>query len=393
MTGRRERPLHDAPTWISYAQISLFSFFITGFGATQALLRDEQMTSRTVSGLHAACYAAANVLSALAIPYVITRIGRGTALRIGVIGMCIGLAIYTGPGGLIASLTGVTLIGVFGTVIIVGSNAFILDHQKGAGPASITEGNAFAAVTGFIAPLVIGIGAATFLGWRVGLWVLIIGLAVSEVFRSRWAGAYLVPPEVLVLETTHARPPRKFWWSLMLGALLVATEFTFLLWSADLLRDRVGLSAEAAAAALAAVTGGMLIGRIIGARLAETRPIDLLLRTGIAVTLIGFVIAWFSLSIVMVLIGLFIVGLGLSVNWPLGVARSVRASGGLTDKASGLASAWGGVALGTAPFALGLLSDRFSVHTAFLIIPVLMIAAFTILTLSPLRERAEAGVG
>jgi predicted MFS family arabinose efflux permease len=179
----------------------------------------------------------------------------------------------------------------------------------------------------------------------------------------------------------------------MLGALLVATEFTFLLWSADLLRDRVGLSAEAAAAALAAVTGGMLIGRIIGARLAETRPIDLLLRTGIAVTLIGFVIAWFSLSIVMVLIGLFIVGLGLSVNWPLGVARSVRASGGLTDKASGLASAWGGVALGTAPFALGLLSDRFSVHTAFLIIPVLMIAAFTILTLSPLRERAEAGVG
>jgi fucose permease len=105
------------------------------------------------------------------------------------------------------------------------------------------------------------------------------------------------------------------------------------------------------------------------------------------------VIAWFSLSIVMVLIGLFIVGLGLSVNWPLGVARSVRASGGLTDKASGLASAWGGVALGTAPFALGLLSDRFSVHTAFLIIPVLMIAAFTILTLSPLRERAEAGVG
>jgi predicted MFS family arabinose efflux permease len=311
-------------------------------------------------------------------------------LRIGVIGMCIGLAVYTGPGGLTASLIGVTLIGIFGTVIIVGSNAFILDHQKGAGPAAITEGNAFAAVTGFMAPIVIGIGAATFLGWRVGLWVLIVGLVISEVFRTRWAAAYVVPREVLVRETTHARPPRQFWWSLTLGALLVATEFTFLLWSADLLRDRVGLSAETAAAALGTLTGGMLIGRIIGARLAETKPIDLLLRTGIAVTLTGFVIAWFSLSTVVVLIGLFIVGLGLSVNWPLGVARSVRASGGLTDKASGLASAWGGVAVGTAPFALGLLSDRFSVHAAFLIIPVLMIAAFTILTLSPLPQNEEA---
>ena len=45
------RPHLDRITWITYLQLSLFAFFLYGFGATQALLRDEQGTSRTIASV------------------------------------------------------------------------------------------------------------------------------------------------------------------------------------------------------------------------------------------------------------------------------------------------------------------------------------------------------
>ncbi|MBM3669060.1 MAG: hypothetical protein FJW97_03465 [Actinobacteria bacterium] len=76
-----QRPIRDRPTWISFVQISLTAVFFYGFGASQALLRDEQGTTRTVSGLHATIYAVANLISALVLPNLILRFGRNAMLR------------------------------------------------------------------------------------------------------------------------------------------------------------------------------------------------------------------------------------------------------------------------------------------------------------------------
>lgn len=382
-----QRPVRDRPTWISYIQISLFAFFLYGFGASQALLRDEQGTTRTVSGLHASVYAIANVISALILPSLITRFGRNTVLRTGIIGMCIGLAIYTGPGGLAASLTGVALISFFGCAIIVISNAFMLDHQKGAGPAALTQANALAAFAGLLGPLTIGIGAATFLGWRFGLWVLIAALIVSEIVRTRFSNAYRVPPAVLEREVHHGPLPRGFYWSIASLAMFMAAEFALSLWSADLLRDRGGLGPAAAAASVAALTGGLLAGRLVGSRLAETVSIDRMLKGSVVIALAGFILAWITMSPVVLIAGLFLSGMGLAVSWPLGIARAVKTSGGRTDIASGRATAAAALAGGISPFMLGALADQFDVHAAFLIVPVMLAGAFVILTISPLRER------
>ena len=37
-------PIRDRVTWISYVQLMFFAWFMYSFGATQALLRDEQGT-------------------------------------------------------------------------------------------------------------------------------------------------------------------------------------------------------------------------------------------------------------------------------------------------------------------------------------------------------------
>jgi len=385
-----QRPVRDRPTWISFAQISLFAFFFYSFGATQALLRDEQGTTRTISGLHATVYAAANVVGALVLPAAITRFGRNAVLRVGVIGLCVGLAIYTSPGGLPVSLTGIAVIAFFGSAIIVTSNAFVMDHQKGAGPAALTQANALAALVGLLGPLAIGLGAATILGWRFGLWVLIAGLIVSEIVRHRFPDAYRVPSPVLEREVHHGPLPRAFYWSLGSLAMFMASEFALTLWSADLLRDRGGFGPAAAAAAVASYTVGLLVGRFAGSRLAERYSIDRILTMSIGIGLVGFALVWLTTQPALMLTGLFVSGMGLAASWPLGVARAVKTSGGRTDIASGRAAAAGALAGGISPFVLGALSDQFNVHLAFLIIPVLMMGAFVILRISPLRETIES---
>lgn len=385
------RPTLDRITWISYVQISLFAFFLYGFGATQALLRDEQGTSRTIASLHAIVFALANVVTGLLLPRLITRWGRGQVIRYSVFTMAVGVAVYTAPGGLPVSLLGTAIVACGGVSMIVTINAFVLDYQGGAGPAALTQANALAALFGFIVPLVIGVTTAIAWGWRTGLWALIVALVISEFVRSRDEGDPHVQqaesPSISVpVRQDKTQLPRRFWWSLSVVALLLATEFTLTLWSADLLRERAGLGAAAAAASLAAVTGGMFIGRLYGSRLAQTWSIDRLLIASILLALGGFAVAWLVAEPFVILTGLFVVGLGIAVHWPIGVSRAVASSGGLTDRASALSSVAAGAASGIAPFILGAMSDTIGFHRAFLIVPLLLITALVLIIAKPVRS-------
>lgn len=389
--GQGRRPVLDRATWLAYLQLSLFAFFLYGFGATQALLRDEQGTSRTVASLHATVFALANVVTGLLVPRLIHRWGRGRLIRYAIITMTIGIAVYTAPGGLPVSLTGTALVACGGVAMIATTNAFILDYQGNAGPAALTQANALAAAFGFVVPLVIGITTAVALGWRTGLWALIVALIISEVLRSRTPSTVQIeraeaPAESQPVRAEKVQMPRPFWWSLSVVALLLATEFTLTLWSADLLRERAGLGAAAAAASLAAVTGGMFLGRLYGSRLAQTWSVDRLLTSSILLALAGFAVAWLSTAAVAILIALFVVGLGISVHWPIGVSRAVAASGGLIDRASGLSSVAAGAAGGIAPFILGAMSDTIGFHQAFLIVPALLTGALIIVIIRPVRS-------
>jgi len=381
----------DRITWITYVQVSLFAFFLYGFGATQALLRDEQGTSRTVASLHATVFAVANVATGLLISRLIQRWGRGLVIRYAVIVMSIGIAVYTAPFGLTASLIGTALVACGGVSLIATANAFILDYQGSAGPAALTQANALAALFGFVVPLVIGITTAVALGWRTGLWALIIALVVAEVFRSRHEHTPSIeraetPNVTQPVRAEKIQMPRRFWWSLTVVALLLATEFTLTLWSADLLRERAGLGPAAAAASLAAVTGGMFLGRLYGSRLAQTWSVDRLLTSSILLALVAFAVAWVSTNPWPILASLFVVGLGISVHWPIGVSRAVASSGGLIDRASGLSSVAAGAAGGIAPFILGALSDSIGFHSAFLIVPVLLATALVLILAKPVKS-------
>jgi fucose permease len=382
-------PVRDRPTWIAYAQMCCYAWFMYSFGATIALLRDEQGTSRSVSSLHGSLLAFGALLGGLLAARVIDRWGRGRVLRVATIATATGILIYTAPGGLPVTLFGVFFTGFAGAILLISVNAFILDYQGEAGPSSLTESNALSSLAGLIGPLVVGIGLATLVGWRIGMWSAVIALAITEVIRGRHVDVFGTAGGV-ARHHDGRHLPRRVYWTLAALMFFLATEFSLTFWGADLLRERCNFGPAAAASSLAAVTGGMLIGRFFGSRLALRFNTESILKGSIVLALFGFAFAWGFTEWPVVILGMLITGIGIGVHWPLGVARAVRSSGGLTDHAAAAASIAGSIAIAVAPFGLGALSDAIGFHEAFLLVPAFLVLALVILIVRPVPDEPGA---
>jgi predicted MFS family arabinose efflux permease len=384
------RPVHDRATWIEYVQLAFWAWFLYAFGATNALLRDEQGTTRSVAGFHGTALAVGGLLGALLTARVIDRWGRGRVIRVSAVASAGSILIYTVPQGTVpVTLAGAALACFFGTFLLISINAFLLDYQGLAGPTSLTEANALASLAGLLGPLAVGLGAATFLGWRAGMWVVVIALLAVELWRGRDVDVFGTKG-LAAHEDAPGRLPRQAFWSLGLVMCFLGAEFCLTFWGADLLRERCGFGPAAAAASLASITTGMLVGRLLGSRLAQQMSTERLLKGSIGFALLAFALAWSFTWWPAVILGLFLTGVGIAVHWPLGVARVVRASGGMTDRASASASIAGSIAIGTAPIILGVLSDRIDFHVAFLLVPVLLLVGLAILVIRPVPDAAAA---
>ncbi len=377
------RPVHDRPTLVSFASIAAWSWFVYGFGASLALLRDDQGTSAWLGGLHSTALALGGVIGALVTPRLSHRFGRGVVARVGVIGAAVCITAYLWPGMPVGGTLGTIFITCFfGNIVVVGVNSFIAVHQGAASPPAFTESLSLAALMGLLAPLVVGAAAASALGWRAGLFVAVVAFAVIELWRGRSLAVYGGAGEVRMRKEGGALPSRTYW-ALTAGMLYIGAEFCLSLWGVDLLRERAGLSPAAAAAGLSTVLGGIFLGRLVGIRLTERMPSERLLQVSIVVGLAAFLVAWAVQETVVILLALFVTGLGLALVWPLSIARIIRSSGDNPDRASALSLAFTTAAIGLAPFILGALASSVGVHSAFLLVPVLLVSALVLVALRP----------
>jgi MFS family permease len=373
----RARPVLDRPTVLSYAQVGYYTWLNYSFGASQALLRDEQGVSKTLAALHGTFFALGGICGALIAPHVMRRFGRGVTMRIGAIGLAGGIALYTVPSEPIVTWSAAFLAPLFGALILVGLNAFLVEHQGPAGPAAMTQANAVGSFAGIIAPFALGAAAASVLGWRTGIWVLIAAIIVVEILRGRHLDRYNTGQ---ISKVRRDPIPTAVWVAASLLGLYVAVEFCLLLWGPDLLRERANFGPAGAAAAVGATSIGMFVGRLSGARLAQTATPQTLLIGSTCVALIAFSALWFSTSGWFMIAMLLITGAGIGLLWPLGMTQVIQHSRGQSDRASAIAIICAGSAIAVVPFLLGALADRMSVHTAFLIVPLMLIVTLIMLT-------------
>lgn len=381
------RLVRGGRTWLTYAQLGTYGYFLYGFGPALTQLRDEQGFSRTLAGLHGTALAVGALLSALCVAQLALRFGRTAVLWAGLVLLCGGIVTLTTFTAAPLTLLGALACSFGGSFVVTCSTTVLSAVHGETGPAAITEANAVAAAVGAAAPLVVGVAVATGAGWRSALLLVLPAVAVMAVVGRRVSPvAHPVPATAPDDGGPPGRLSRRFWICWVVITAGIAVEFCLALWAADMLHQRAGLSAAAAAGSVTAMVAGMAIGRVVGGRLALRLPVDLLMYAGAAVNAVGFALFWASPWGPAAVTGLLVCGLGLSVFFPLGLARAIAASDGRPDLATARAGLAAALASGAGPFVLGALADRVGIHAAMLVVPALLVVLVAGLRLSADRQ-------
>jgi fucose permease len=285
-------------------------------------------------------------------------------------GIAAGMAILCSVDVLAVTLTGAFIAGGFGSLLVTGSAVILRERHGDGAPAAITEGNAVAAGFGLVAPGLVAAATAADLGWRP----VLLGLVVLTAALAFTLGREPVPDGVASDRGTAGRLPRKYWGAWLVVTMVIGVEASMTVWSSDLLRDEAGFGDGAAAVGVSVLLAGMFTGRISGANLARRRPVGALLGA-LFLAGAGFVVFWTATTPVQGLAGLAVMGLGMSLHYPLAVTIAIEASGGHPDLAAGRAAFGVGTAAALAPLGIGALADLAGIRAAFSVVPVLIAVA------------------
>ena len=379
MTAAAERliPIRDFPTRVAYAQLAAFGWFIFGMGPSMQFLREDLGLTRTVLSLHNIVGSVGSIGAGLFTAAIIRRVGRGQLSRWASISLIVGIALYLGPS-VIFTLPGAFLCGFAGITILQCNSSFLNSHQGLAAPASISEVNALAAGVGLISPIVIGAFVKADIGWRSGIAIGAFALIFVELLRGRDVSAWGAPRSTEEHDENHDAPgamPSSFWWACFALAFTTACEASILTWGPELLRTQAGFTPATATQALGLVVGAMGLGRWYGSKLMAKFDVEKIYQVALTGALLTFFVVWLSHNKMLTLIALFVFGAMISVHFPLGITRLMRASQGRPDKGTANSSIASGIAAGFAPFLVAAVGDATSITAAFILVPIVIASA------------------
>ena len=380
---------------MSYSQLGVYAYLLYTFGVAITFLRDEEGITRQVASLHGTALAIGAIVGAALTPALTRRFGRGPMLRLAAVGMFIGVLLNISGLGFAATMLGTFVFAAFGFIGIVGINAFLPEYQgPAATPAAISESNVIASIGGLIGPVAVGLVVWLGWGWRPAAVAALFALIGLELWRGRNTEVYDAKtghPDDQPGHDPGGPLPRGFWMYLVVAALVVGSEFVLVYFATDFLREQGGLGDAAAAASVATIAGGMLIGRFVGTQAVERMNAEWVLQAALALMLVSFLIAWFATNQVLLLIAMTFTGMGLGPLWPLSITRSVLSSEGRSDRASSRTAMAAMVATGILPFIVATFADRFGIRVAMLAIPIMLglAIAFVYLHPSALQQQPE----
>jgi fucose permease len=171
--------------------------------------------------------------------------------------------------------------------------------------------------------------------------------------------------------------------------MAIAIEFCILLWAPEFLQQVVGLSATSAAAAAAVFGLAMLTGRAAGGSLLRVIAAQRLFPLALLVTSLGFLIYWGLPRPPVAIVGLFVLGLGVALLYPLTLALAMEAAGTRADTASARAALAGTLGILVTPALLGGLADKVGLSLAHLIVPGLVVVALICFVTAQALQRSR----
>lgn len=358
-------------TWQLYLVLGFFQFVISLQGNIFPFLRVELDISYRTIGLHPTAFACGIVLVGLLGPRVISQFGRRRMLMVGVFGFATAAVLLCLAPAAPVSIASFALLGMSGAFIPVIVFSTLADVRAEKRAVAFNEATAIASIFGIIAPILTGLCIYAGLGWRSAVLAAVAyGLAVF---------ASLTRVGVPAFDTAASAPsgmlPLAYWAYWTAVAFGIATEFCVLLWAPTFLESVVGLSAAAAATAAVAFAVAMAVGRLAGSRILRIIAVPTLFVAAVTVALLGFLFYWGTSDAAVSIAGLFVLGFGISLFYPLVSGQAIGATlVAQHDRASARTALAGGVAILTMPGLLGELAGRVGLHNAHLLVPTLIVA-------------------
>ena len=370
--------------WLLALQVATVNFFTGGFGPSQALLREDQGTSLGIAGLHGTALGVAAIIAGGFNSKLVHRYGRSNTTWIGLTVFSIGITFFVFAPPVQLTLIA-TLIAGLGTSIVInnvntaGSHAFAERSHT-----AVAQINAIA-IAGFVTGnFIIGTTANVVRDqWRIGL-LITIPFALALFIKGRkFEPDSHIPDES---GPQRGKLSKGFWFSWTGFFISISAEFATTFWSASLISDRTEASAAISTLAVIAFGTGVGTGRWYAGRLLKRFHADEQLKMALFLQFIAFGLFWSSHVLALCLITLFLVGLGISVQFPLFTLRMVAFSEGRPDLAIGKSSIAAGIAIASSPLLLGILGDNFGISRAYIMVPVLVALGFTMVVLSPSKH-------
>jgi fucose permease len=385
-----ERFVRHPLTWVIYALVGYFAYLETVLGPLMPFLRAEHGFSYTVASLHFSAFALGAVPVGFFGDRVAERWGRRVSLWGGGAGMAAGAALLAASPVSPGTVLGAFLMGTFGGLLLITTQAILADKHGEWSTVAITESNVAASACAILASLAVGVFAALGLGWRVALIPPVAALVLLAVrFRDEPLGRARTHESASGKASSSL--PIRFWIYFGVLFLGISVEWCVAYWGADFLENGVGMGRSTAATALSVFFVAMLVGRILGSRLARRLPGGVLLLLTLCVASAGFPLFWLSAVPALNLLGLFVAGLGVGSTYPLAIAVGVATAPGRTDTATARLGLAGGAAILTAPFVLGAFADRVGIERAYGVVVPLLLAAVVLALVAWWMGASETG--
>ncbi|MGQ5262538.1 MFS transporter [Micromonospora sp. ZYX-F-536] len=361
--------VRDAPTVLSYAAVGCYTFWLYAFGPAVSLLRAEVGFSYTLLGVYSVLWSMGAALAGAGFAWAARRLARDVLLWSSALATVIGAALFTLGQGVPATLLGAGVFGLAGTTLLTVIQAILSDRHGRRRDRALTEANIGAGASAVFAPLVLGALAASVVGWRAAF---ALPAAVLVVLYLRYRRQPLPAAPQRHATRGAGRLPVACWLFAVLTAVSSAVEFCLVYFGPQMLLH-TGLSAAAASTALSSNYLGILIGRLLGARLTRRAGRSVaLLYASLAVTAASFVLFWLTDQPALAILGLFLCGVGIANLYPLALALTLDAADGREDRANARSQMILGLVAAASPYLLGSLADQHGLATAFALEPVLI---------------------
>ena len=374
MTG--DRFTRDRMTWVSYWMLGYFAYLEAVLGPVMPFLRDDLHLSYGIASLHFSAFAFGGVVTGALGDRVVLWLGRRLVFWGGAAGMALGALLFILSPSAVGTVAAAFLMGVLGSLLLLCIQSSLADRHGAWRAVALTEANVAASIFAILSSLVVGVVAASRLGWRMAL---ILPLAVPLIVAI--AGWHTDLGQMRPPEGHGAGPkriPASFWAIAGVVFLETGVEWCVAYWGAGFLVASGHLSKAAAATALGAFFLAMVIGRFGGSVLMRRIRGSLVLLVSLGLALGAFLLFWLGGSPAWHVAGLFLVGLGVANVYPVSIALATDSVSLHADWASARVGIAAATSILLAPFVLGTLADRTGIERAFAIAIPLLLAALAL---------------